>query len=144
MPSFKRWWDVKIKGGYNDFKQHRISLPPQDLLGQAHTADHSAARALNVMYCSPLPLVQSIACIFCQSLLFGNTCLCRHLAGRDDDGSQIVVFNNCITDELDEISPPSLRTRLWDNLLLYFLFLIDSLDETGSKNFVVLYMHKPG
>ena len=70
---------------------------------------------------------------------------CRHLAGRDNEGSQIVVVNNCVTNELDEASAlPSLRTRTWDNLLLYFLFLIDSLDETGSRNFVVLYLHKPG
>ncbi len=53
MPTSKRWWDLKIKGGYNDFKQNRISLPPQDLLSQAHTADHTAARALNVMYGAP-------------------------------------------------------------------------------------------
>ena len=50
MPTIKRWWDIKVKGGYNAFRQHRINLSRQDLVSASRTSDHATAEALNVMY----------------------------------------------------------------------------------------------
>ena len=49
MPTPKRWWDVKVRGGYNAFKQQRISLSLPDLLSASRLSDHEAAKSLNIM-----------------------------------------------------------------------------------------------